>query len=505
VTNNTTGIAGIAPNARLLPVKVLDNRGVGTHIDVAEGIIYATNMGARIINIGFAGRGNSSVLRNAITYALSRNVIIIAPSGNDSGTVNNYPASYPSVVSVGAVNNAGTVAPTSTRSSFLSLTAPGVSIVSTGRGNTYLTASGTSLAAAHVSGVAAMLAGQPQFINQPGLLLTALFATAQDRGTAGRDPVYGYGVMQANNAANYIITTATVKINSPADSSVFAQGATVAFAGVAFDAFGNNITPTLVWASNIDGQIGTGASFSISRLTPGAHTITASVTGGSATVNIRVLEDSGPHGLYTIDTSTCATCHSSHADNGLDYASAMASNDFCISCHNGSRAKAVSTHSNRANDPQGFELLCLQCHDPHGSTNLFAIRQHLVVGELPTRFHSMIPQPAETTFTILNFSTMEGFCSSCHDVPTHAASQICISCHYHDGDGNPFTKDGFMPAQAMAVTMVAVSSPTPLATPTTTLTQSVTATATSTPAMSPTPTLTASPTSTPTSIASPAP
>jgi subtilisin family serine protease len=230
VTNNATGIAGIAPNARLMPVKVLGSNGVGTHFEAAEAIIYAANMGADVIYIGFAGAGDSQLLSNAVAYALSKGAIIVAPAGNDSGgTVNNYPASYPGVISVSAVNNSGTIAALSTRSTYISLAAPGVAVLSTARGNLYQSASGTSLAAAHVAGVFTMLAGQPQFLNQPTLLRTALLGSALDMGAAGRDPIYGYGILQANSALSFAITSATVQIDAPSSSSVFAQGQAISF------------------------------------------------------------------------------------------------------------------------------------------------------------------------------------------------------------------------------------------------------------------------------------
>jgi hypothetical protein len=177
---------------------------------------------------------------------------------------------------------------------------------------------------------------------------------------------------------------------------------------------------------------------------------------------------------------------------GADPGSAASSNDFCLSCHNGSRAKAVSTHGNLSShtsftkQEQNFELLCIQCHDPHGAAgNIFVIRQNLVLGSLPTRFHSMYDQSAPVTFTTLNPfspSSLNGLCASCHQdslnpgypMASHEdgsihndpgigdqTSEVCTFCHYHDLDGDPATSDGFMPAAPIAVTKQVQTSPTP--------------------------------------------
>jgi predicted CXXCH cytochrome family protein len=234
------------------------------------------------------------------------------------------------------------------------------------------------------------------------------------------------------------------------------------------------------------------------------------------------MEDSGPHGDFTANTSTCTTCHGSHSENGLDTASAGSSNDFCLNCHNGARAKAVSTHSNLSplvagvKQEQDFELLCIQCHDPHNATaNIFAIRTNLVMGSLPTRFHSMVTQTGPVNFTNLNPSSQNEICTSCHADPLNPGypmtaheggdihnflgdmtDQSCISCHYHDYDGNPATKDGFMPLNAQIVSG-AQGSPTPTTTAVPATTQITT------PGISET--ATPSPTTNPQSTSSPTP
>ena len=125
--NNNIGIAGIAPNARILPVKVLDNTGYGSYAQVAEGIVYATDMGARIINLGFGGAGSSELLQNAIDYAVARGVLVVAAAGNGGANTIYYPAAYPGVIAVGSVDDLLTWSPFSSTGTHISLVAPGVS------------------------------------------------------------------------------------------------------------------------------------------------------------------------------------------------------------------------------------------------------------------------------------------------------------------------------------------------------------------------------------------
>lgn len=200
--NNAVGIAGVAPNARILPVKVLDGTGYGDYARVAEGIIYATNMGARIINLGFAGLGSSQMLQDAVDYAISHGVLIVAAAGNGGMNTTYYPAAYPGVIAVSSVDGSLNWSPFSSSGSHISLVAPGVGIYSTYLGGTYKAFSGTSMASAHVSGVAALLAGQPQFATDNSLR-SALLGSAFDLGTSGLDPYFGYGIVHSFDALGY--------------------------------------------------------------------------------------------------------------------------------------------------------------------------------------------------------------------------------------------------------------------------------------------------------------
>lgn len=153
-TDNTMGIAGIAPNARILPIRVLNAQGVGTTSDVAAAIIYAADNGAQVINLSLGGHYPSAVMENAVNYASNRGVLVIASSGNSGTQGIKYPAAYPNAIAVGSID------PNLQQSSFTSYgpqldgLAPGRDILSTGLNAGYTTKSGTSFAAPQVAGLA---------------------------------------------------------------------------------------------------------------------------------------------------------------------------------------------------------------------------------------------------------------------------------------------------------------------------------------------------------------
>ncbi len=228
-TDNKIGVAGIAPNARIMPVKVLDKNGYGSYANVAGGIIYATDMGARIIELGFAGTGSSELMQNAINYALAHNVLIIAAAGNSGNTTTYYPAGYDGVIAVSALDANDKLASFSSSGNDVSLSAPGVGIISTGLSDNYPYMSGTSMASAEVSGIAALLVGQPQFTDMSDLR-SALLGSALDLGTPGHDPQYGYGMVQALSALKY--AGASIPTSTPNGSPTPTPGAGVHTASI---------------------------------------------------------------------------------------------------------------------------------------------------------------------------------------------------------------------------------------------------------------------------------
>lgn len=165
---NREGIAGIAPDAKLMPIKVLSANGGGSDAGVADGIVWAVDHGAHVVSMSLGGPGESKVLRDAVNYALSRNVVVVAAMGNDGTNELSYPAAYPGVIAVGASDASDKIAEFSQWGSWISVAAPGVQIMSTlptykvdlnnyGYPMRYAAMDGTSMATPAVAGLAALL------------------------------------------------------------------------------------------------------------------------------------------------------------------------------------------------------------------------------------------------------------------------------------------------------------------------------------------------------------
>ena len=208
VADNSRGIAGVAPGARILAIRVLDANGSGYLSDVAAGVLYATDHSARVINLSLGGPSGSQVLLDAIRYANSRGVVVTCAAGNESRTELGFPARYAECFSVGATTRSDTRASFSNTGPGLDITAPGVDIRSTTMGNGYANWSGTSMATPVVSGVAALLADAGQ--SQPAIE-TTLRQTAVDLGGQGLDLAYGAGRV---DAATAIRTVSEARINN---------------------------------------------------------------------------------------------------------------------------------------------------------------------------------------------------------------------------------------------------------------------------------------------------
>lgn len=210
-SQSQSAISGIAPNVRIMPLKVTNQAEAADSNLIAEAIRYAADHGAKVINLSLGGPDASTDIASAISYALSKQVIVVAAAGNEgtSGNPIEYPASFPGVISVAAVSSRERVASFSNHNQYVDLSAPGVNIIGARSqynqicqpypSQNYCVASGTSLASPYVAGTAALvLSVNPKLsVNQ---VTSILENTAQDLGTQGRDSYYGYGLVNAAQA-----------------------------------------------------------------------------------------------------------------------------------------------------------------------------------------------------------------------------------------------------------------------------------------------------------------
>lgn len=191
-SNNGQGIAGVAWGSKLMPVKVLDSDGAGTYSDVAEGIIYTADNGAKVINLSLGAYSYSQTLQDAVDYAYQKGCVIVAAAGNDNTNEPLYPAAYNNVTSVAATDQSDERWTSSNYGDYIDVCAPGVDIYSTSLDNIYTSASGTSASSSFVSGLAALLLSQDStWANYE--VENKIRQSADDLGSSGRDDYYGYG------------------------------------------------------------------------------------------------------------------------------------------------------------------------------------------------------------------------------------------------------------------------------------------------------------------------
>jgi subtilisin family serine protease len=318
--SNGFGVVGVAPNAQIIALRVLDDNGGGTASRIIEALQWIQNYNAahpdspiRITNNSYGTGSNSSQLEAAFDVLASSGVLHIGSAGNDGSAAGNgnnvsYPARYASVVAVAALDKNNLRASFSSTGADVEIAAPGVAVLSTWKDGTniagplpfsfasyageyFIEANGTSMASPHVAGVAALLmASNPSYAAEA--VRSKMNATALDLGAVGKDNLYGYGLVDASSALGIVPGT-----NNPPvayDQAVeTTQNTSAAITLIAADPDGDPLTFTISSAPANGTVSGTGPDITY---TPnpdftGADTFTYEVkdnAGASATATVTI-------------------------------------------------------------------------------------------------------------------------------------------------------------------------------------------------------------------------
>lgn len=285
VADNGIGVAGLAPQAKVLPVRVLDRWGSGYDSEIAEGIIWAADHGADVVNLSLSGPQPSSVLAASVAYAQAQGALVVAAAGNDrlQGNLVQYPAAYPGVVGVGALGTATTAASYSSTGGYVDVAAPGSGIVSTLPRGGYGNLDGSSMAAPYVSAAAALLHASSGGTLAAADLARALEQGAQDLGPAGRDVVTGSGRVRPVETMCLLalwcapdLTAVQPRLSVTPDSSSVVSGGSVTVVVRAVDAGSATPVPGLAVVLDI-------------RRTGAAATRQVVLTGADGTARVRTV------------------------------------------------------------------------------------------------------------------------------------------------------------------------------------------------------------------------
>lgn len=226
--NNGMGVAAIAGGARLMPVRVADATAYAYFSDVAKGISWAADNGARIANVSYGGVAGSSSVRSAADYMRSKGGLVVVSAGNNGREETT--GATTSMLVVSGTTSADALASWSSWGSFVTIAAPGDGIWTTDIGGSYRAASGTSFAAPIVAGVAALvMAARPDLSNSQ--VENILYSSAKDLGDVGRDKLYGFGRVNAAGAVQAALATKATDTQAPS-ASVVSPSAGASMAGV---------------------------------------------------------------------------------------------------------------------------------------------------------------------------------------------------------------------------------------------------------------------------------
>jgi subtilisin family serine protease len=220
-SNNSIGVASVASGAQIMPIRIADPSAYASWSTVAQGITYAADHGARVVNLSFVGASASATIQQAALYLRSKGGVLFVAAGNTGGADNTPQTDLMMVV--GATMADDTRASWSTYGTFVDISAPGYNILTTVRGGSYAYAWGTSLATPIVAGTAALiLSKRPDFT--PGQVDSTLMSSATDLGTAGRDIYFGAGRLDAGAALQQAAAAPAAPVGGDTTKPMVAMG-----------------------------------------------------------------------------------------------------------------------------------------------------------------------------------------------------------------------------------------------------------------------------------------
>lgn len=293
VGNNGAGVAGVAWSAKILPVKISNNSdGTAFLSDMAEGVQWAADQGAKLINLSYSGFENSAI-DAAAQYARARGALLLMAAGNESVNLTGQP-DWSSFLLVGSTDSSDARSTFSNYGTPIDIVAPGTSVVSTTMGSSYASGSGTSYATPIAVGVAALMLSESPSLSVPQLE-ARLLSSCDDIGPVGDDSFFGRGRVNAYQA----VTAATQGSQYPAEMSSPADGATLSGSTVTFSWIAGG-GATQYWL-DIGSQSGAGDLFS-GAMGLNLSTTVSNLPANGATVYVRLhslVAGSWQHNDYT--------------------------------------------------------------------------------------------------------------------------------------------------------------------------------------------------------------
>jgi serine protease len=305
-TNNGVGVAGMS-QATILPLKVLSGTDIlgrcsGSASAIAQAIRDAADQGAKVISMSIGGP-DSTVEHDAVTYAYNKGVLIVAAAGNDGASNSiDFPGAYPESIAVAALDSTKTRASYSDGGPELDISAPGTNVLSTYNSSdtSYTQLSGTSMATPHVAGLLALTLGCAPAGTTAATIRNALYSTAEDLGTPGRDDSYGYGLARADRLVAQICNGTPPPNNNPTASfTTSASGLALSVNGSgSSDPDGDALTYSWTFG---DGGTATGVTASHTYAAAGTYTVGLTVNDGrggtgttSKSVTVSTVTDPDP-------------------------------------------------------------------------------------------------------------------------------------------------------------------------------------------------------------------